>query len=209
MRRIVLTFLILSLISPTPVFAKKIMPKTQETGYKGTLPNIERYFEYKKDSQRYNPQNDIKGGTPNSGKLIKAPTDDDLFLDIIVKKEKYSPYVKDILDIMNLFEKLRISLIGENDIQKYNAQVNVIDLHVGNLVKNYGYGSYSVSDSYIWSQRIAYKAKLLGNLMYDANYYSRYMPVTDGQFSSRNIKKEKDNLVQELERAIFSLKQLE
>lgn len=194
------------LLQNSAAFAGDAMTKS---GYKGDLPNIERFFEYKRKSSNSIPQN-FEDGTAKESALIKAPLDDDLFLDLVIKKEKYSPYVKDILKILTLFESFRTLLLtGDNDIQKINAQVNMIDLYTNNLMQNYGSDSYAFYDSYIWCQKIAYSAKLFGNLMYDANYYSKYMPITHGQYSAQNVKSEKENLIKELEKAIFTLKQLQ
>lgn len=210
-----LSILILFLFLGTQILpsfaAKKSKPVTSvpTSGYKGTLPNIERYFEYKKEGTQSTPGK-IKEGKPNPKGLMKAPLEDDLFLDVIIKKDKPSPYIKEMLAVLELLEKLHATLLEETvSIQKYNAQVNVLDLNTTTLLKNYSSSSYSASPAYIWAQRAAYSAKLFGNLIYDANYYSRYMSITDGQYSAKNIQKEKENLIGELDKAIFTLRQLE
>ncbi len=200
-----------------PVFAfslfkskeSKSSESVPSTGYKGTLPNIDRYFEYKKEGTQSAPEK-IKEGTPGSAELMKAPLNDDLFLDVIIKKEGPSPYLKDMLSILDLLEKIYYTLLEENfNVQKYNAQVNLLDLNVSTLLKTYSSSSYSASPAYTWAQRASYCAKTFGNLIYDANYYSRYVPITDGQYSVKNIQKEKEKLIGELDKAAFAIRQLE
>lgn len=203
-----LLFLLISTFTVNLAFTKT-PTKIGEGGYKGELPNIEGFFEYKKESVKFDPQNSFKETAPTKENLIKAPLDDSLFLDIIIKKGKKSPYVNDMLSILTLFESFRATLTREIDVQRFNAQVNVIDLHIKNLIKNYNESSFSMSESYIWCQEINYRSKLLGNLIYDSNYYSKYMPIANTQYSPSSIQKEKENLIKELDKAIFILKRLD
>ena len=48
-----------------------------------------------------------------------------------------------------------------------------------------------------------YYAKVLGNLKFDANYYSRYIPVQDGKYSKENIANEENLLLNRVNRTIF------
>ena len=219
MGKILATLLLLLFlgVQTTPAFAfsffKKKDPKPVKNvpteGYKGTLPSVERYFEYKKEGTQSSPER-VREGKPDSGNLMKAPLNDDLFLDVIIQKDRPSPYIKDMLAILDLLEKIYYTLLEENlSIQKYNAQANMLDLNVSTLLKNYASSSYNASPSYAWAQRAAYSVKVFGNLIYDARYYSRYVSVTDGQYSAKNIQKEKEKLIGELDKAAFAIRQLE
>ena len=187
----------------------KTESEAPSSGYKGTLPNINRYFEYKKEGTQSAPEK-MQEVSPNSVDLMKAPKNDDLFLDVVIQKDRPGPYVKDMFSILELLEKIYETLLEENfNIQKYNAQVNVLDLNVSTLIKTYSSGSYSASPAYTWAQRASHYAKSFGNLIYDANYYSRYVPIKDGQYSPKNIQKEKEKLIYELDQAAFAIRQLE
>ena len=75
------------------------------------------------------------------------------------------------------------------DIQKFNANVNVIDLYTRRLEKDYGSTMDSQNEGFYLIQNLAYLAKLQGNLKYEANFYSKYMPLTGTVYSKENIEK--------------------
>jgi hypothetical protein len=58
-------------------------------GYYGTLPDIEADFEYKKQTMPSTSQIDMKIPSEDikEENLKKAPFDDSLFLDMVIKKE--------------------------------------------------------------------------------------------------------------------------
>ena len=184
---------------------KKSNPEEQ-TGYYGTLPNISRDFAYKKQVANTTSEIDAKIPTKeelDNENLKPAPFDDALFLDVIVKKEKNSQYVNDIQKTKFALNNLKKCIEEQGDIQRFNACVNVIDLYVQNLKTKYKDKSESLKESYIDILSTNYYAKLLGNLMYDANYYSRYIPTNQGKYSKENIANEQKELLAKINKTIF------
>ena len=177
-------------------------------GYYGTLPNIEEDFAYKKQSSPSSSQMDVK--VPDESELTEenlkpAPFDDALFLDMIIKKEPDSEYVKDIQKTKFALENLKKCIEEKGDIQKFNANVNLVELYVQNLKKKYDDKSESLKESYIDVLNTNYYAKLLGNLKYDANYYARYIPVAQGKYSKENISQEEEKLLNRINKTLFLL----
>ena len=177
-------------------------------GYYGTLPNIEQDFIYKKQASPTSKEIDIK--VPEEGELEEenlkpAPYDDALFLDMIIKKDPDSQYVKDIQKTKQVLNNLKKCIEEQGDIQRFNANVNMVELHVQNLKKKYDDKSESLKESYIDVVNTNYYAKLLGNLKYDANYYARYIPTTEGKYSKENILKEEESLLNRINRTLFLL----
>lgn len=212
MKKILVLFFIV-LVSTLPsnasiidLFKKQKPPQPVGQGYKGTLPDIERYFEYKNANTKSLPNNKIKTGPVDGDFLLDAPFDDNTYLDVIVKKEKNSPYVNDVMQILPLLVKFKASVEAGEDIQKFNANVNVLDLYVRGLQTKYGNKVEAHKESYQVLQEINYRAKLLGNLKFDANFYSKYMPLMDEAYSPKGIAKQDKILIDELERAINILK---
>lgn len=180
-----------------------------ERGYYGTLPTIEKEFEYKK-------QNKIKTRTENftqneiiEDNLQKAPLDDALFLDVILKKQKNSKYLNDIIRLTDILERFRGCIINNCSIQEFNANVNLIDLHVRRMEKLYSGTADSHSKSYYMLQNISYLAKIQGNLKYDANFYAKYMPLNNSIYSKENILQKDRELIKELDNTIFILRQMQ
>ncbi|MBQ8476262.1 hypothetical protein IJ531_04285 [bacterium] len=181
--------------------------KTEEIpqGYYGKLPNIGQDFKYKQQSaptnteiDAYIPNNDI-----NQDNLKQAPYDDTLFLDVIVKKEKSSNYINDIQKTKFALTSLKNCIEQGGDIQRFNGCVNMVDLYSKNLQKKYENQSDSLRESYIDILNTNYYAKVLGNLMYDANYYARYVPTQEGQYSKTNIENKKADLLKRINKTLF------
>ena len=177
-------------------------------GYYGTLPNIEEDFNYKKQSSPTSKEIGIK--IPDESELTEenlkpAPFDDALFLDMIIKKDPDSEYLQDIQKTKKALTNLKKCIEEKGDIQRFNANVNMVELHVQNLKKKYDDKSEALKESYIDVLNTNYYAKLLGNLKYDANYYARYIPTTEGKYSKENILKEEEDLLNRINKTLFLL----
>lgn len=191
-------------------FKKKDEENEEEKkGYYGSLPDIDREFQYKKQqNSNTSTQTDLK--LPQEEKLDEqnlkpAPFDDSLFLDMVIKKEQNSEYVNDIQKIKYALTNLKKCLEENGNIQRFNACVNGLDLYIQNLKKKYQEKPESYKESYIELLNTNYYAKLLGNLKYDANYYARYVPVNEGQYSESNILSKEEDLLNRVNRTLFLL----
>lgn len=192
------------------LFSKLSRQKNKEEnpqGYFGSLPDVEADFEYKKQAMPSSSQIDMKIPDENieEENLKKAPFDDSLFLDMVIKKEPDSQYVNDIQKIKFALNNLKKCLENDGEIQKYNACVNGLDLYTQNFKKKYENESESLKESYREVLNTNYYAKSLGNLKYDANYYSRYVPTATGQYSKGNISSKENDLLNRINKTLFLL----
>lgn len=184
---------------------KKTNVNLEGKGYYGTLPDINKDFEDKKEATQTIPQKQYSEKDLKDGLLLDAPLNDPLFLDVIIKKEKNSDYVNDLIKIKETLERLRECIKNNASIQFFNANVNVLDLQTTNLEKKYQYSAYAQTNSYYAVRHVNYSAKVLGNLKFDANFYSRYMPLGDSVYAPKNIKEQSEALLNEIERTIFEI----
>lgn len=178
-------------------------------GYYGELPDISGDFSYKqqtsntvKNTAKIPDDEDLE-----SSNLKHAPTEDALFLDMIVKKEKSSNYLNDIQRTKFALTSLKKCIEENGNIQRFNGCVNMIDLYTKNLKTKYENKSESLKESYIDILSTNYHAKVLGNLMYNANYYSQYVPTTTGEYSKQNIDSEKEKLLNRINKTLFLINQ--
>lgn len=191
------------LFSPSYAFAKK---KKEGQGYVGNLPVISKYFQYKQKSSTPVMDNNVITDPVSKENLIKGPTNDAVFVDVIVKKKKPSKYYDEILSIIPIAEKLRKITKEEGlNIQKYNSGVNTFDLYVTRLQRNYANKQESMTESYNMLQEVNYRAKVLGNLKYESNFYSKYKPVLEEEYTPEYLKMHDEILVKELDKTIFIL----
>lgn len=175
-------------------------------GYYGSLPNIQRDFEYKQKTT--SRANEIQAKIPTQEdlkdeNLKKAPYDDALFLDVIVKKEKTSDYINDVQKLKFALNNLKNCIEQHSEIQRFNACVNVFDLYTKNFEEKYKDKSDCLRQSYKNILITSYNAKVLGNLMYQANYYSRFIPTQEGKYSRENINLEQQKLLNKINKTLF------
>lgn len=179
-------------------------------GYYGKLPDIEADFQYKQQASESTKE--INAISPmeadmSDENLKKAPFDDKLFLDVIVKEDKPSQYVNDLTKTKFALESLKKCIEEQGSIQRFNGCVNLVDLYTKNLREKYENKSESLKESYIDILNTAYKAKVLGNLIYDSNYYARYVPTSQGKYSEDNIRNEEQKLLNSVNKTLFLIYQ--
>lgn len=177
-------------------------------GYYGELPDIEADFKYKK---QYSPtSNEIDVKVVEENELIEdnfkpAPFNDPLFLDMVVKKQPDSQYFKDIQRTKRALMELKKCIEENGDIQRFNANVNTVELYVQNLKRKYENKSESLKESYIDVLNTNYYAKLLGNLKYDANYYAQFVPIADSKYNKSSILYEEKRLLNKINKTLMLL----
>lgn len=100
-------------------------------GYVGTLPNIEAEFEHLREeaSDRTSAPFTVQELDKKTEEQLKPiPRQNDDYVDIIIKKDKTTKYLKDVNSVILILEKLRKCLNTDRNIQMFNAIVsNLID----------------------------------------------------------------------------------
>ncbi len=172
----------------------------------GTLPEISRYFEYKTKDAKSPPDASIYIDEIDKIDFMQGPMEDSVFLDVIIKKENPSKYIDDIVDIIPVLTAFRTSIAKGDSIQNFNANVNTLDLYVKKLEKDYANNTESYNPSYNMLQEVSYRAKLLGNLKYEANYWAKYQPVAKPEYQPQYLKTQGDALLKQIDKTIFVLK---
>ena len=219
MRNFLIFLSIMLFVSALPVeaawFSKKDSSKEQtkkeEAGYKGILPNVNMIFEFKRQKNATIIPTDDTQKT-NKSNLEKAPFDDPIFMDEIIKKKKNSPFIDDVLYIREPLKKFKdyLEKNTENiELQKYISQVNNLNLLTQDIIAKYSNTPDAQSMHYIWICSVVYRAKLLGNLMYDAKRYSKYMALDGTQYSKEYINSEVQILLSELTKAVYKLEEID
>jgi hypothetical protein len=207
MKKILTLILIFSFFClPSYALSKKQKKLIEGRGYMGTLPEISRYFEYKIKDAESPVDSSLYVEDVDKVDFMQGPMDDSVFLDVIIKKETPSKYIDDIMDIIPVLTAFRTSIVQGGDIQSFNANVNTLDLYVTKLEKDYSDNSVSLSQSYNMLQEVSYKAKVLGNLKYEANYWSKYQPIVKPQYKPQYLKAQDDALLKQIDKTIFVLK---
>ena len=152
---------------------------TMGSGYVGTLPDVEAEFSYlkKENSQKAQTPYSVKElDNQNVKELKPIPRENDDYVDIIIKKDKTTAYLKDINSIILILEKLRVCLNTNQDIQKFNAIVS-------NLIDNVEYVRIEYKDkpesnylSYLRLIELSHQARDVANFRTQGLSYEKYLP---------------------------------
>lgn len=177
-------------------------------GYKGNIPNIKSEFKYKSQTPTKVKKQEASAEEYVPEEFQKSKTDDPLFLDVILNKEKPSKYIQDMIRVMTFLESFRKVVEEHQDVQRFNANVNLLDLHAKRIEKLYSESPEAMGDAYYKLMDLSYQAKVLGNLKYDANYYSKFSPISGTKYEQSNILNEDDKFLIELDKTIFAIRQL-
>ncbi len=187
---------------------------TTGAGYVGTLPNVEAEFNHlKKQSSEKSmaPYTIEQLDKQNEQRLKPIPREDDSYVDIIIKKDKTTKYLKDVNHVIIILEKLRKCLNTNQDIQKFNAIVS-------NLIDNVEYIKAEYKDkpesnylSYNRLQVVSQQAREVANFRTQGYSTQKYMPYTseNNVYTKEALDSKLEGLLVEVNETIFILKNLE
>ena len=187
---------------------------TTGAGYVGTLPNIEAEFNHlKKQSSEKSmaPYTVEQLDKINEERLKPIPREDDAYVDIIIKKDKTTKYLKDVNHVIIILEKLRKCLNTNQDIQKFNAIV-------ANLIDNVEYIRLEYKDkpesNYLSYNRllvISQNSREVANFRTQGYANQKYMPYTSQNniYTKEALDSKLQTLLNEVNETIFILKNLE
>lgn len=187
---------------------------TTGAGYVGTLPNVEQEFSYlrkEKTQKAVTPFSVEELDKQNESKLKPIPREDDTYVDIIIKKDKTTKYLKDVNSVIIILEKLRRCLNTNQNIQIFNAIVS-------NLIDNVEYIRVEYKDkpesnylSYSKLIAISEQARDTATFRTQGRAYEKYLPYTSENniYTKENLDSKLEKLLNDVNDTIFILKNLE
>lgn len=187
---------------------------TTGAGYVGTLPDIDSEFAYlrKKTPQKAQAPFSVNElDKKNEQNLKPIPRDDDAYVDIIVKKDKATKYLKDVNGVIVVLEKLRKCLNTNQDIQMFNAIVsNFIDNveYIRNEYKGKTEENYLSYNRLIW---MSSQAREVANFRTQGYARMKYHPYSSDEniYTQENLDEKLENLLNNVNETLFILKNLE
>ncbi len=187
---------------------------TTGAGYVGTLPDIEAEFDYLRKESSENAQapysvEDLD--KQNEEKLKPVPRENENYVDIIIKKDGTTDYLKDVNAVILILEKLRKCLNTDRNIQKFNAIVsNLID-NVAYITNEYKGKPESNYLSYNRLNTLSAQAREVANFRMNAQKFQSYIPYTSNEniYTKENIEAKMEALLNNVNETIFILKNLE
>lgn len=209
MKKILVLFLIIICCVPTALAKgeKTTATEKQNSGYVGTLPNIDEQKDLP-SQQETKPSFEYKDGFNDPDEIKPAPRDNPAFINIIMKKDKTSQYVNDLNSLITIIEKLQDIIENENDVQKFNAEAYYLKTNVEYFRDKY---RNQAEESYVSYQKVMQlntHVQSVAQLRLDSEANSPY--VTEAQsgnmFSQNNIDNQLNYLQTDIEKALVILK---
>ena len=178
-------------------------------GYKGSLPKIAPLFEYLKTTpsvsqQLFTPIDELD----SPAKLAPSPRNNPSYIDIILKKEKTSPYINDINDVIPILEKMQKCIKNHGDVQKFNAIASSIIDHADFLNEKYSDKPERYYISFKKLQELSAQVRAIATLRCEAQIYLKYLTYqNEGQiYSKENIQRQVEYFAHELDATLQLLR---
>lgn len=179
------------------------------SGYKGSLPDIDMQFEYlrttpKETKPLYNTIDEFD----HPAQFKRVPKENKSYIDIILKKDKTSPYINDLNDVIPILEKMKKCIEKHGSIQKFNGIASSIIDHADFIAQKYADQPERYYISFAKLQNIAAQARSIATLRCESQVYIKYLTYQgEGQiYSKDSIQRQLDLFEQELENTIKILK---
>lgn len=192
-----------------------VVVTTTGAGYVGTLPDIEAEFAYlkkQKTTEKAIPPFSVEQlDAQNAQKLKPIPREDDTYVDIIIKKDKTTKYLKDVNSVIVILEKLRKCINTEQSIQVFNAIVsNLID-HVEYIMVEYKDKPESNYLSYNRLAQISIEARDVATFRTQGLAAEKYLPYTSENniYTKENLDSKLEKLLVNVNETLFILKNLD
>lgn len=192
-----------------------IVITTTGAGYVGTLPDIEAEFFYMKKQDKSErgsaPYSIEQLDNENAQSLKPIPRENDTYVDIIIKKDKTTKYLKDVNSVIIILEKLRKCINNEQSIQVFNAIVS-------NLIDNVEYIRVEYKDkpesnylSYNRLQVVSNEAREVATFRTQGQAAQKYLPYTASNniYTKENLDEKLEKLLVNVNETLFILKNLD
>jgi len=185
---------------------------TAGAGYEGKLPDLETDMSYKikKQTVKHTPFNKSDKEVKES-ELKKVPRENKEYVDIIIKKDRTSEYVKDIQPVIAVLEKFKNYVEDGVNVQMFNACASSYIDHAYYIQLKYKdrperyYASYRAITGIIEDTRQA------ATLRAEAVTYSKYLPYSDEgkKYSKESLDENSKALLKKIYDTLFVLKNLD
>jgi len=210
--RKLLILLLISVIVPNYCFAaffKKDNSSDIDSpkGYVGTLPDLTQEYS-SGDALVSPPMFDKIQDFHSENKVKPIPKDDPVFVNIILKKDKTSPYVNDIQEFIDMFEQISDSIDEGDNIQTFASKVYYLNINTEYFADKYANKPESNYTSYKQIIKVSEKAKEISKLRSNAEKYKKYLAYTDtgAEYNPNNIDMQLFDLKLSIEKVVNILK---
>lgn len=206
---------LITLIISQGVFAGTIdstegsMNIQSKKGYVGTLPDVTEKFKPSTPAEA-TPVFEAQEGFDDPDQLKPVPRNNPAFINIMLKQDKQSQYIKDISRIIPLVEQLIQGIEDEISPQVFVAKADLLYLNIDALRRKYENKPESYYISFTKLMPLGTQVKSIATLRSEAAKYSKYLAYqsTGAIYAPDNVNQQLEYLKEELEDILVILKQV-
>ena len=178
-------------------------------GYKGTLPDVTQRFDRQR-SELARPAFDNVPTFRDKNELKPVPRDNPAYIDLIVKKQKLSPYTEDINDAIPMVEAIIEAINRKMNIQRFVARVNSFNDWMTYFKQRYKDKPESYYISFQKLVELDFQSHYVATVKYESQVYNPYLPYSaeGAMYSPQSIEKQEQALLKELEKTLVILKEV-
>ena len=178
-------------------------------GYLGTLPDVTQRFDRQR-SELARPAFDNVQTFRDKNELKPVPRDNPAYIDLIIKKQKISPYANDINDAITLVESLIEAINRDMNIQRFVARVNTFNDWMTYFKSRYKDKPEAYYISFQKLVEVDFQARYLATIKYESRLYNPYLPYSEegAMYSPKSIQIQTNALLQNLEKTLKILKEV-
>lgn len=213
MKRLIISLIILSYTLPSHAWFwdkkdKALEAELQGKGYAGTLPDLEKNIQPKRNKVA-TPIFESQEGFDNPADLKPVPKTDPAFIDIISKKDRTSSYILDANELIPMLEKLADCIEEDGNVQLFVSRANSLAINLDHLSKKYEGQPEYYYESFKKLMEVNQYVKSIAQLRREAVTYQRYLAYqsTGSIYNPENINQQLQYLLEEINTAVILLKQ--
>ena len=177
--------------------------------YVGTLPDVTEKFKPSTPTEA-TPVFEAQEGFDDPDQLKPVPRNNPAFINIMLKQDKQSQYLKDISRIIPLVEQLIQGIEDEISPQVFVAKADLLYLNIDALRRKYENKPESYYTSFTKLMPLGTHVKSIATLRSEATKYSKYLAYqsTGAIYAPDNVNQQLEYLKAELEDVLVILKQV-
>ena len=178
------------------------------SGYIGDLPDLSKSFKTSEPKVAKPPVEASKKFN-SSDEIKPVPRDNPAFVNIMLKKDKTSPYLNDINDLLPQLENMLVCIEKGYDVQKFNAKAFFFNQTVKFLEEKYADKPEITYASFQKIQTLSTHVQSVATLRAEAEKYRPYLAYTGAGYlyNDNVINEQLDYLKTEIEDTVAVIKE--
>jgi hypothetical protein len=131
------------------------------------------------------------------------------FTQSMLKNSKYSRYLIDIDELIEIIEKLKYNIKEKKSVQDFNSVASILNIYTESFKQKYKNGNEKNFESYRLLMNLNSNVQMMGNYWMDANHNIKYVSnyKTSGYYSGSAVNEKMEKLLNIINDTLVVLKE--